>query len=469
LLRCRRTSEIAALPPTSEIAALPRCRDGRALCNGRTATCEMRRSAPGVTLAAMAVATNYAPGHGFPAPPEPSLTAAEVIRRAEAIAPTLIARQAETEERTFYAPDTHEEFAKAGFYRILVPRRYGGYEFGIDTFFRVVMALTRGCPSTGWMYCLGAAHSLAAATLFDEQAQAELFSAGDFICPATVVPSGSAERTADGDWLLNGTWGYCSGSPYATHFLGHTMVATGGGDPAPMLFIAPRSEWRRLDDWGAHLGLKGSGSHSIRVENGLIKSYFTIGKHLSQISVTGGTPGLALHHNPEYGGGQLSSMLLEDAALAVGIAQGALDAYEDLMRSRTTSFPPIVGRAEDADYQFWYGEAAGMIATAEAATLGAIQQWRDSCLRGPQTFTKEQEMRIATICREVLKLCWHAVEGYLFATAGSSAVRRGERIERVWRDLSMLRSHAGVAVFLSTLANREYARARFNVEPDAHA
>src|SRR5687767_14727387 len=118
----------------------------------------------------MTLATSV-PTHEFPLPPEPGLTAAEIIARAEAIAPTLVARQAETEQRTFYAQDTHEEFARAGFYRILVPRRYGGYDFGVETFMRVCVAISRGCPSTGWMYLFGAAHALAAATLFDEKAQ----------------------------------------------------------------------------------------------------------------------------------------------------------------------------------------------------------------------------------------------------------------------------------------------------------
>src|SRR5579859_3230668 len=105
-------------------------------------------------------------------------------------------------ERGFPAPPgadlTPAEFAGNGFYRLLVPRRYGGYEFGIDTFLRVAMTLARGCPSTGWMYCLGATHALAVATLFGERAQAELFSGGDFICPATIVPAGTATRTGDG-------------------------------------------------------------------------------------------------------------------------------------------------------------------------------------------------------------------------------------------------------------------------------
>jgi 3-hydroxy-9,10-secoandrosta-1,3,5(10)-triene-9,17-dione monooxygenase len=401
----------------------------------------------------------------IPLPPEPDLTPADVVARAEAIGPTLVARQAETEQRTYYAQDTHEQFAEAGFYRILVPRRYGGYEFGIDTFLRVTRALARGCPSTAWMFCLGATHALQAATLFGERAQADLFAGGDFICPATIVPSGTARRAPDGGWILDGTWHYCSGSPYATHFLGHTMVEGADGQPAPMLFVVPRDQWRRLEDWGGQLGLKGSGSHSITMRDARVPAHLTLpGTHMSEIDVTRGTAGRDLHGNPEFGGGQLSFMLLEVASLAVGIAQGALDAYADLMRARTTLFPPVVPRTEHPDYQFWYGEAAGMIATADAAVQHAIRRWSEICAEGPTAFTQEHDLRLATICREVIRLSWHAVERNLFPTAGSSAVRQGERIERVWRDLSTLQSHSGVGVLLATVTTRNLAKAHFGID-----
>ncbi len=399
------------------------------------------------------------------APPDPDRTAAEILARAEAIAPTLVDRQAETEEHTGYAPDTHQRFSEAGFYRILVPRRYGGYELGVDTFLRVCTILARGCPSTGWMYLFGASHALAVATLFDERAQAELFAGGDFICPATVAPSGTATRAADGGWELDGTWNYCSGAPYATHFLGHTLIpGEPDGPPVPLLFVLPRDRWRQLDDWGAQLGLRGSGSHSIAADGAHIPAHFALpGTHLSQVSVTGGTPGRALHDNPEYGGGPLSFTLLELGALAVGMAQGALDAYEGLMRSRATIYPPIVPRTEDPHYQVRYGEAVGRIAAAEAALSAAVGQWRDTCSQGSAAFTREQEWRLAMISREVIRLSWSAVEGQLFPSAGSSSVRQGERIERVWRDMSMLHSHSGVAVVLSSMANHEYTRARFGL------
>ncbi|MFH9426162.1 acyl-CoA dehydrogenase family protein [Streptomyces sp. NPDC017529] len=394
-----------------------------------------------------------------PSPPEPGVGPDVLVARARALAPKLVERQADTERRTFYAPDIHEEFLRAGFYRILVPRRFGGYQCGVETFLRVTMELARACPSTGWMYCLGAAHALPAASLFDAAAQAEIFAGGDFTCPATITPGGSAERLDDGHWRISGTWRYCSGSPYATHFMAHVMVPDQDGGQAPMLFIAPRDRWRRLDDWGQQLGLRGSGSHGITLRDARIPDRFTLpGTHMSEADASS-APGRYLHDDPEYGGAQFSFMLLEVAALAVGMARGALDAYADLMRTRPVMLMPSVRRADDPDHQLWYGEAAGMVATAEAAVLNAVQQWSGLCARPPADFTRARDLAIAAICREAIRLCWSAVEGRLFPTAGSSAVRHGERIERIWRDLSTLHSHAGVGVLLAAVTPRELARA----------
>lgn len=397
--------------------------------------------------------------------PQSDLTAQSIIARAEAIAPSLVERQDETERRTFYASDLHEEFRRAGFYRILMPRRYGGYEFGAHIFMRVAMALARGCPSTAWQYVFGAAHTLPVATLFGEQAQDDFFGSGEFICPATVAPAGTAERASDGGWRINGTFAYCSGAPYATHFLGHALVASEEGQPpAPLMFVVPRSQWELVNDWGDQLGLKGSGSHSIKITDAHIPDHHTLPGHISLTAVTDAAPGLRLHGSPEYGGGPLSFMLLELGALAVGMARGALDAYEELMRERLTVFIPIVPRVEDPDYQFRFGEAVGLIDAAEATLLQAVEKWSATCEEGPEAFTRERELRIALMSREAIRLSWRAVEGQLFPTAGSSAVRQGARIERVWRDMSTLHSHAGVAVFLGSLANRELARAHFGIE-----
>ena len=49
------------------------------------------------------------------APPEPELTPEEMIGRAVALREKLLEQQAETEERTYYAEEMHEEFLRSGF------------------------------------------------------------------------------------------------------------------------------------------------------------------------------------------------------------------------------------------------------------------------------------------------------------------------------------------------------------------
>ena len=59
------------------------------------------------------------------APPEPELTAEEMIHRAHALRPLLRERQAECEALGRLPESTNDAFVASGFYRILQPRRFG--------------------------------------------------------------------------------------------------------------------------------------------------------------------------------------------------------------------------------------------------------------------------------------------------------------------------------------------------------
>ena len=76
-----------------------------------------------------------------------------------------------------------------------------------------------------------------------------------------------------GGWELTGRWPYASGIAWSTHFMGQTMVP---GEEKPMLFVAPRSSWTMLDDWGDSLGLKGSASHSVQFDRGFVDELFCL-------------------------------------------------------------------------------------------------------------------------------------------------------------------------------------------------
>src|SRR5262245_15604308 len=92
------------------------------------------------------------------AAPEPGLTPAELIARARALRERLRAEQDQSEARGCHSPELQEEFVRAGFYRALNPKRFGGYEFEYPSFYKAMVEISRGDPGVGWCLTLGATH-----------------------------------------------------------------------------------------------------------------------------------------------------------------------------------------------------------------------------------------------------------------------------------------------------------------------
>jgi len=380
--------------------------------------------------------------------------------------PGLIERASATEERSYYSQETHEEFLEAGFYRMFVPRRYGGLELELGEFLRVVMEIAAGDLSTAWGLCLASAHALHAATLFGEEAQAAIFGDGEFRCPAVAAPAGQAVRRG-GDWEISGTWGYCSGAPYATHYMGQTFEAPAqaGGPPGQMLlFVIPRSQWRMLDDWGDTLGLRGSGSQSIQIDAAVLPGYCVLeGQWLVDTDTTQ-SPGLRLHGNPLYAGRTLSVFQSELSALATGALRGALEEYESIIRTRRTQRPPIVARYLDPDYQRWYGQALAAASAAETLIAAVARRWSEHTrlfAQDGRVFTRADDLELNVLAREALTLAWTSLQEDVLRTAGTSATRSGGRIERFFRDVAMDWGHVGNVT--RDWAWRELARERLGL------
>src|ERR1700685_1738110 len=187
---------------------------------------------------------------GHIVPPEPDLTVNELLRRADALRPLLRERQAECEAAGQLSADTNNRFLAASFYRILQPRRFGGYEFALPDFIRVMIAVARGCSESAWVLALTSGHTVLAAQL-SGPAQREVFGVtGDFRAPGVGMPGGVGVP-ADGGYRVKGAWDYASGCDLATHFFGSTMVhdpetnATLGN--AWILF--DRDQFKIVDNW----------------------------------------------------------------------------------------------------------------------------------------------------------------------------------------------------------------------------
>ncbi|MGH2851071.1 MAG: acyl-CoA dehydrogenase family protein [Solirubrobacteraceae bacterium] len=392
-------------------------------------------------------------------------TEAELVERALALRPKLVERQASAEELTHYDEEMHEEFRAAGFYRMFIPRRYGGFEVSVPTFMRVIVAIARGCPGTAWCLALGCNHALMVGSWFPERTQDEVFGGDDFIAAAVAAPVSEQAVRLDDGWELTGKVAFCSGIPYATWYMGQAMTQGVGGAPGPMMiFVAPRGAWRMLDDWGDLIGLKASGSNSIVFDHARLPDHYVL-ENTTMVNVdVAGAPGVRLHGNSMYGGRALGVFTMCLGAVLVGGAYNALDEYERQMQLRTIPTPPFTPRILDADFQRYFGGAWAKIATAEAALYQVAEQHMELCRRQAEdgvAFSYIDDMRLGCVAREVMVQCWETVQADLVRTAGASLLRTGERLERIFRDLAVGNAHRNTA--LRDWAYRELALAHFGM------
>ena len=118
---------------------------------------------------------------------------AELLKRAEGLRP-LLERNAETTDSLRRLPDEIvAALREAGLCRLMVPKRFGGYQTSIHTYIEVMAELGRGCGSTSWVASLINVCAWLAA-LFPERAQQDVWGANpDAWVAGSLAPHGDAK------------------------------------------------------------------------------------------------------------------------------------------------------------------------------------------------------------------------------------------------------------------------------------
>jgi 3-hydroxy-9,10-secoandrosta-1,3,5(10)-triene-9,17-dione monooxygenase len=389
--------------------------------------------------------------------PEPQVTPEELVNRAKAMRTELRERQVLCEEKGQIPEETNDAFIKAGFYRILQPRRFGGYEFDLPTFIRVMIEIARGCVESGWVLALTAGHAAIMAR-FSEAGQIDAFADnGEFRAPGVAMPGGAAVPVTGG-YRIKGAWDYASGCDVATHFLGASLI-TKPDSPAPagmMWALFDRSDYTITNNWNV-LGMQGTGSKRVVIEERFVPEHRVLHFSNADFQVIRKHPGHAVHANPLYHGPVVPTLISEVAAVSVGAAMGALDVYEQILRTKRTNFPPFNLRSDEQEFQRHYGTVVGLIATAEAALL---QMGADYMQLGGDG-TDEQERKLMLIEQHCVRLAWEAIE-LMFRTAGSSAATKTSMLGRYFRNMAVIRTHLTLQIDHSA---GNLARSHFGLPP----
>jgi 3-hydroxy-9,10-secoandrosta-1,3,5(10)-triene-9,17-dione monooxygenase len=372
-----------------------------------------------------------------------------LVERAVALRPRLREEQEAAEERGTYSAELHEAFLDAGFYSILVPRRYGGLELDLTTYYKVMIEIARGDPGSGWCMTLGSSHSLVAGSFFGEEAQAELFAEGWFSAPHTAVGPGIFLTPADGGWVASGRVEYGSGVPHSGWVLAGAFIAQepgAQGFPRMVNIAIPIDQVTVLDNWGGDgtLGMRASGSNSITVEDVFIpERHVTPGNWHEGWDPTALTPGVQLHGNPMYLGRAHATYHTSIASVQVGAAKAALDEFEEQMLTRRTVAPPPVPRSEDPHMLRIHGQAAAMTDSAEAIIHQVTQRYHEHAERWERTgelFDMPKVIALYAMAQQAGALAAEAVE-LMFRSAGTASSVKGSRLARYYRDTAMYRGH----------------------------
>ena len=375
--------------------------------------------------------------------PEPGLKPQDLWDRAIGMRQKIRDEQAASEERGTYSPELHAEFMKNGFYRITQPKLFGGYEFPLPVFSRTMLEIARGDPGTAWCLALCASHSFIVGAHWSEEGQRQLFGPdGVFIAGHRALPSGKAEKVSGG-WKLTGRWNYCSGSPYSTHMVFNAIC----DDKVQRCFVVPKKDFTIIDDWGGDktLGMAASGSNSIEVKDAFIPealvTYNMIG--LQPEAVQGGTPGTRLHNNPFFLGLIQGPYHCTLVGCVIGAAWAAIDEYERVTMSQNDYRQADTRRAELQDHQREMGLALSMADAAQAIFLGAAQGYMDLChaWQGGYQITQEDSFRLHGMAQQAGKMGSEVVER-LFHVMGAFATKKGNRMQRYFRDIGMYRTHS---------------------------
>ncbi|HET9138588.1 3-hydroxy-9,10-secoandrosta-1,3,5(10)-triene-9,17-dione monooxygenase oxygenase subunit [Actinophytocola sp.] len=359
----------------------------------------------------------------------------QVVAAVRELLPVLRERAQETEDARRISDQSIKALEQAGFFRLLQPERYGGLEAHPVEFYRAVRLIASACGSTGWVASVLGCHPWQLA-LFDDRAQREVWGEDqDARVCSSYAPMGRA-RAVPGGFSFSGKWSFSSGCDHAGWaFVGGLVVDENGAVTDFRTFLLPRADYRIDDVWDA-IGLRGTGSNDLLVEDVFVPEHRTLSFVDTGRCVC---PGQEANPGPLYRLPFASVFSCSISVPVIGMATGAYEAYLGHTRERVRA--STGGRAaEDSFNQLRIADAASRIDAAVLQIERNINEEMALASAGEKIpFPLRMRVRRDQVNATTAAI---AAVDRLFESAGGRALRVGTPIQRFWRDAHAGRVHA---------------------------
>jgi alkylation response protein AidB-like acyl-CoA dehydrogenase len=364
----------------------------------------------------------------------------DIIARIRKLAPEISARALATDKAKRVPAETIDALRDAHVFRLMQPKRFGGYEYGPAELAQIGFELGRACGSTGWCGTLAVCFGWMTA-FFPLEAQQEVWDDPDNLLAVSYIPTPKVEAV-DGGITIAGSWPWASGIDSATWLILAAMLPNPDGPPMLAWCLVPVSDVIvDHNSWNVS-GLQGTGSKTVHIKEPVFVPRHRI-LPLGAI-FSGKVPGLEIPDNdqakfgyPTFGPTALVSPI-------VGMAQGALDAFTETARDAKRMARPGVFEkvAESPLIQSLIGQTAARIDAARTLMVTSLSEGQDIVRNGG---TPDIELRVR-IRRN------HGFAGRtasdvvneIFQKSGAQAIDEKNRVQRFWRDANAAALHASI-------------------------
>jgi 3-hydroxy-9,10-secoandrosta-1,3,5(10)-triene-9,17-dione monooxygenase len=340
---------------------------------------------------------------------------------------------AEAGERARAIPrESVDKMLDAGLARALVPRRFGGYEGDLKTWFEITREISKADASHGWCASL-LIHMPHYTTYFPLAGQEQVWANGPDVAIAGSLPPVCQAEPADGGYLITGLSPFASGVLHAAWGFVGGFLQDESGNPEWCWFLIPEEGYEVVDTWFT-IGMRGTGSNTIAT-SGVFVPHERILK--ARHVIEGDVPGPRPSDNPLYGLPIAAYGPLGFSTAILGAAQGAYEEFRDWMETRLAPNGSRV--AERPRIHFNLAKLAADIDAAELLLRRILEV--------AEAPTKPDSSRRARSLRDMAhagQLCIGAIDG-LMAMSGTAAFAETSVIGRAWRDIHFMAANLGIS------------------------
>ena len=369
-----------------------------------------------------------------------------LLEQVAAQLPGIAARAQASEAQRRPHDDSIGALIDAGIMQMLVPKRFGGHELGLDTLAGVTRAVSSACLSTGWVTAFYIGHNWML-TKFPEQVQREVWAERPFAL-MPIQPSPEVRiKPVSGGYEISGRSSFSSGIMHADW----VMIAKAGSADA-RAFVVPIKDVKVEDVW--HMsGMSGTGSNDVITENLFVPAH----RSVATAELFNGTD--SIHDNPLYAIPLLPFIYCEVMGVYCGGLEGATAAYQTLMQNKVMTWGGDV-LAQKQAVHINLGEAHAR-SCAAVTLLERLVADTESYMQS-RAFSLDTRLDLKMRAGYIADLCREGVNA-LMARAGTKSFNLGAPLQRFFRDLNMLATHAFID---RDVAFELYGRHRLGLAPN---